>query len=255
MHGRRRVDHHVVELGQQLLDQQAEGGPLHQLERVGRQRAHRQHEQRGQLLDLVDQVVFRAAGQQVAQARGVGHAKQQVLARRAHVGIEQQRAPPELAQADGHVGREVGLAVTAVGAEHGQRAAGAAGRQHTHHQLAAQLAKGLGLFAEGLGGGHQLVVEWRFFASGVGVVKLLRQRPQHIVAGGELERDGSLAKTQAVGTLVLQHLADLRLGQAAGLANVVTNGAAVHLVFQSRGGVGRREGGFAVHRAGRGKAA
>ena len=200
-------------LRQQLLHQQAERRTLHQLERVGRQGAHRQHVQAGQARHLVDDAGLGAPGKDAAQPGLAVDAEQQVLARRAHVGVDQQRASAELAEADRQVGGEVGLAVADVGAQHGRaraRAAFGAARPSSAGCAARERPRPRRRTGRSRrpARGAATSVAWR-----IRVVELLRQRPQHVVAGGELERDRRLAEAQPVGALVGEDLADLRVAE------------------------------------------
>mmetsp|Transcript_50958 Transcript_50958/g.119482 ORF Transcript_50958/g.119482 Transcript_50958/m.119482 type:complete len:231 (-) Transcript_50958:6585-7277(-) len=123
----RRVDHDVVELADQLVDQEAEGRPLNQLDRVGRRGADRQHEQVLDAGHLLDDLALGTPRQDIRETCIVSEPENLMQPRRAHVGVNKQRAPAELGQRHRQVGRDKGLAIADVGADDGQRAARALG--------------------------------------------------------------------------------------------------------------------------------
>ena len=215
----------MIELAQQLAHQQTEGRPLQQLQRVGRQDADRHHEQARDVRRLVDDVLLLATAENAAQARGVRHAEQLMLAGAAEIGVHDQRAPAQLGQHDAEIGHEVGAAVAAVRADHRHRPAGLDRAEDPHHQLAADRPEGLGTRTEGLRRGDQLRMDVPPVLRRVGIVELLAEGKDDVGVGRQSERDSSLSEAHAMIALVGQDGLDLLFTQALLFADQIADAA------------------------------
>ena len=135
--------------------------------------------------------------------------------------VNDQGATRQLAESHSQVGCDEGFAVAFIGADDGQGLANTGFAEHAHQQLRAQVAKRFHLVFERRMRHNEFGVKFRIRSRGVGIAKLLRQGPDHVIWHGKSERHSGLAKANTVLLLIVKRRLDLLGREALGsLQNV-----------------------------------
>lgn len=131
--------------------------------------------------------------------------------------------PPQLAEGHGHIGGKVTLAVTRFRTDHSQSGAGPTLREHRAQQLTAHSTKHFCLVAKRPSSHDQFAGNAVGGLVRIGVVELLRQRPQNVVLLDEPQRHRRFAKLHAMLSLVGDDAFNLLGGQVICLTNDVAD--------------------------------
>jgi hypothetical protein len=197
-------------------------------------RADRQHEKAGNASNLLNDVAVAATGEDAREPGLVLQLEDLMETRSAHVGVHQQRAATQLGKRHRQVGGAVGLAIARVGADDGECSRGRSVVEQAHHELTAKCAKPLGPRRKRLVERNQFGADVALLLGRIGVMKLLRQREEHVVLAGIAQRDRRFPEAHTRLTLVLEHLFHLLGRQIAQLGNDVAN-AAFMVVYRGVG--------------------
>ena len=202
-------------MARQRLQQVHEDVAAQQFLRVRGLRARRQHGQVGQGGELHHLFQAGATTEDAGQAHLVAQAEVEVLGGVAQVTVDDQGALADLREGHAQVGADEALAVAAVHAGDGQRAAVGRAVEPARHQLAAQAAQRLGERRIGVDRTGDLVGQRQGRSPRRRIAELDGQRLFHVGVGDQAHAHGGLAEAQVGDTLLVEHQVDLVLTQLA----------------------------------------
>ena len=201
--GRRIHKHHVVAL-HCLMHQALKSYALEQFLWVRRHRPGGEHTQVVENRDSLGRVTVRAAGEDRREADTILHTQDLVLARIAHVGIDEQRPFAKLGKYYRQIRCDIGPPFLTARADHGQAAPFDIGIEPTHQELSPNRPQRLDLRRERLVCRDQFGGETALSGTEVGVLELPRQDTLNVIFSQQPQLFGRITETKSFSLLNLQ---------------------------------------------------